>query len=104
MRRFDLPQGGALDPASLVLRQFYGALRPSRCASGGGWRLATAHRRYFTMTQEGCNSGKAISPITAVAATSSGLLTLFQRKRMPRLPAAIRIVSQSPIAILPSRT
>ena len=41
-------------------------------------------------------------PMMAVAATRSGLLT-FQRKSTARLRAATRAVSQSPMAIFPSR-
>src|SRR5262249_31668163 len=58
---------------------------------------------YFTNTHSGLSRGKAMSPMTAVAATSTGLLT-FQRNSTTRLPSATRIVSQSPIAIRPRRT
>src|SRR5215469_370418 len=57
---------------------------------------------YLTNTQPGCSSGKAIRPITAVTAISSGLLTL-KRNRTARLPIPTSTVSQSPIAILPSK-
>ena len=44
-----------------------------------------------------------MSPISAVTATSSGLLT-FQRNRTTRLPSATRAVNHSPMAIFPSKT
>src|SRR6516165_3670859 len=58
---------------------------------------------YFTNTQAGFSRGNAIIPTAAVAATSRGLLT-FQRKSTNKLTSAITAVSQSPMAILPSRT
>src|SRR6266849_2182197 len=58
---------------------------------------------YFTKTHSGLSSGNAIRPMIAVAATSRGLLT-FQRNKTTRLPSATSVVSQSPIAIFPSRT
>src|SRR5262249_55058023 len=54
---------------------------------------------YFTKTHVGCRSGKAMSPRTAAAATSAGLLT-FQRNSSTRLISATSTVNQSPIAIL----
>src|SRR6185312_1148849 len=60
-------------------------------------------RPHLTNTQSGCSRGKPAKPMAAVAATSSGLLTL-QRNRTPRLPMAMSAVSQSPMAILPSST
>ena len=44
-----------------------------------------------------------MSSISAVTATSNGLLT-FQRNRTTRLPSATRAVNQSPMAIFPSKT
>src|SRR5262249_35565340 len=62
------------------------------------------HRgRYFTKTQAGCSSGDATRPIAAGVAMSSGLLT-FQRNSTARLTSATSAVSQSPIAMRPSRT
>src|SRR5437870_8696288 len=58
---------------------------------------------YFTKTHSGLRSGNAMRPMIAVAATSKGLLT-FQRNRTTRLPSATSAVSQSPIAIFPTRT
>src|SRR5713226_2117390 len=58
---------------------------------------------YLTNTQSGLRIGKAIIPTIAVAATRIGLLT-FQRNNTIRLDSAISAVSQSPIAILPSRS
>src|SRR5512144_763695 len=58
---------------------------------------------YFTNTHVGCSSGNASNPMTAVAATNTGLLT-FHLNSTTRLRRATRAVSQSPIAILPSRT
>src|SRR5262249_32936490 len=61
--------------------------------------LGLAH---FTITHSGASNGYAIKPITAVAAMSRGLLT-FQRNRTASEPAAISTVSQSPMAMRPSR-
>src|SRR5262249_9663353 len=58
---------------------------------------------YFTKTQSGLRRGKAMRPTIAAAAMSSGLLT-FQRNNTTRLTSATSAVSQSPIAIFPSRT
>src|SRR5262249_54834679 len=58
---------------------------------------------YFTNTHSGRSNGKAIRPMTAVTATSRGLLT-FQRKSTARLATARSAVSQSPMAIFPRRT
>jgi hypothetical protein len=58
---------------------------------------------YFTNTQAGFSRGSATIPTAAVVATSKGLL-IFQRKSTSKLTSAIRTVSQSPMAILPSRT
>src|SRR6266851_3162892 len=57
---------------------------------------------YLSMTQSGCSSGKAIRPTTAVAAMRSGLLT-FQRNKTASEATPMRTVSQSPIAMRPSR-
>lgn len=46
--------------------------------------------------------GKAIKPITAVAAISTGLLT-FQRKKTARDSTPIRAVSKLPMAMFPSK-
>jgi hypothetical protein len=59
-------------------------------------------RDYFTITQAGCRIGYASSPITAVAAMSNGLLT-FQRNSTVSDAAPISAVSQSPMAMRPSR-
>src|ERR1700730_9452379 len=58
---------------------------------------------HFTNTHTGRRIGNATMPTIAVAATSIGLLT-FQRNNTIRLVAAIRAVSQSPIAIFSSNT
>src|ERR1019366_4761408 len=58
---------------------------------------------YFTNTQVGLSKGKAMIPTAAVAAIKSGLL-IFHRKRTTTLIRATIAVSQSPIAIRPSRT
>src|SRR5262249_46074895 len=55
-------------------------------------------RIHLTKTHFGSRIGKAMRPTTAVAATSTGLLT-WKRKRMTRLASAMRAVSQSPIAM-----
>src|SRR5262249_44412700 len=59
--------------------------------------------RYLTITQVGSRIGKAIKPTMAVAAISAGLLT-FQRNSTARDATPISAVSQSPMAIFPSRT
>jgi hypothetical protein len=59
-------------------------------------------RGYFTMTQSGCRIGYATDPITAVIAINNGLLT-FQRDSTASDAAPIRAVSQSPMAMRPSR-
>src|SRR5579883_2643277 len=59
-------------------------------------------RRYFTMTQSGWMSGKAIKPTRAVVAMSRGLLS-FHRNKAASVAIPIKAVSQSPIAIPPSR-
>src|SRR5881409_105206 len=58
---------------------------------------------HFTKTHVGFSSGNAITPMSAVTAIRTGLLTL-QRNRTPRLPSPTSAVSQSPIAIRPSST
>jgi len=58
---------------------------------------------YFTNTHAGWSSGNAINPMIAVAATSTGLLT-FHRNSTIKLERATSAVSQSPIAMRPSRT
>src|SRR5215467_604368 len=58
---------------------------------------------YLIITHVGCSSGNAMRPITAVIAMRMGLFT-FQRKRAASDATAMRTVSQSPIAICPSRT
>ena len=55
-----------------------------------------------TITQAGCSHGYAIRPMTAVAAISRGLLT-FQRNNTASDTSPIKSVSQSPIAMRPSR-
>src|SRR6266478_1904421 len=66
--------------------------------------LASTHAgSYFTKTHVGWSSGNAISPITAAAAMSRGLLT-FQRNSTTRLTSVTTAVSQSPMAIRPRRT
>src|SRR5437773_2746909 len=58
---------------------------------------------HFTKTHVGFSSGNAITPMSAVTAIRTGLLTL-QRNRTPRLASPTSAVSQSPIAIRPSST
>src|SRR5438093_870731 len=58
---------------------------------------------HFTKTHGGFSSGNAITPMSAVTAIRTGLLTL-QRNRTPRLASPTSAVSQSPIAIRPSST
>jgi len=57
---------------------------------------------YFTITQPGCSSGYAIRPTTAVAGINSGLLT-FHLNKTASETKPIRAVSQSPMAMQPSR-
>src|SRR5689334_6302210 len=58
---------------------------------------------YFTITQAGCRSGKAIRPATAVVAINVGLPT-FHRNRITSETIATAAVNQSPIAMRPNRT
>src|SRR5438552_15391137 len=57
--------------------------------------------RYLISAQAGRRSGNAMGPTPAVIAKSTYVLSLH-RARAPRLSRAMRMVNQSPIAILES--